>query len=203
MIPAGVAAVERPRQRSATAWLVVLLESALLFALFALAGRGLGAWTPDAGVLVLLTLAVRGDARPLWTGAVVVSAARLAVGIDPPVVVLFGYATVALAHASLCAVVDPDRPVLRALAAAAHGGGLAAWLLVAHGLRAGAPGGLGSGLLGELLSTGLAAGVATGLAAFALVAPLRSLPGLRPRVPRRSGFRGPRWMRGVPAGRSA
>ncbi len=198
--PAGVAAVERSARRSILAWCLVAAETALLFALVAAATGATGLWTPDIGVLVLVALAARGDARGLWVGAFAVAAARIAVGIDPPSAVLFGYVTAAALHASVCAVVNPDGPLGRAVSAAVYATLFAAWLSVAHALRN--PGVLGSPE--QWISGAAATGLATGLAAFVLVPILRRLPGLRSgRAGRASTFTGPRWMRGVPAGRSA
>lgn len=171
---AAPAAVERPVRRGLLVWALLAFEAAVLFACAGAAARTLGPWTPDPGALLLVALAVRGDARPLWAGALCVSAGRLAVGVDPPAAVLAGYYGAASLHASLCALVDPDRPLVRSACAALYAAALSAWLVAAHELAAPVPLGLAARAPGEAL----AAGLATGALALALVPALRLLPGV-------------------------
>ncbi len=191
-VPARVEALERSQARSVGAWLLFLFEATLLFAITGFLSPSLGAFTPDPGVLLLLALSVHGDARGLWSGALAVSAARIAVGVDPPAVVLTGYLAVAAVHASLGAVVDPDRLPFRFALACVGAGAFAAWLRAVHALRHAEPLGLASSAsfdrlgLPALASSALpfeplAVGLATGFTALALLPVLRLLPGVVPR----------------------
>lgn len=138
------------------------------------AGVGLGPWTPDLALVLLMALAVRmdrGDARAV---AAVVAIARAALGVDTPFALLAAmWFAVELSAWSRTRVRVEGRAV-HALVVAVAAGATCAWLRAAAALRAPLPMAPERGLFDDTL----AAAVATGLVAFLVGRLPARLPGL-------------------------
>lgn len=139
------------------------------------AGVGLGPWTPDLALVLLLALSSRLERSDARIAAGTLALVRAALGVDSPFALLAGawFAVEALAHARTQLRVEGR--LLHALLVAAVSGILTAWLRVAAILRAPTPIDPERGVLDDAL----AAALATGLVAY-LVGRLPSrLPGCR------------------------
>ena len=125
MITAGIESVLGSRRTPLRSLCYLALWSVFAFQIMGAVGIRLGAWTPDAGVVLLIALVARTRPRGLWSAAFAVSAGRIAVGIDPPLAVLAIYLGIAGTHSALCSFADGNRPLIRFL-----GAGFYAWLAV-------------------------------------------------------------------------
>jgi|GEM_PF-1069565 len=138
-------------------------------------GVGLGPWTPDLALVLLMALATsmdRGDARAV---AAVVALARAALGIDTPFALLAGlWLAVELLFWSASRV-RVDGRFVHAVVAALASASLTLWLRAAAALRAPTP----VPLERSAFDDALAAAVATGLVAYLLGRAPARLPGLR------------------------
>jgi hypothetical protein len=163
------------------AWLLLFLYALWIFALQGvLAGpHGLGAWTPDLGLVFLLALGARIPAGRAPFAALVIALARSALAADPPLSLGAGYLGVAGFAGLLRSSLEIDRPLGRTLLA-----GLSALMLSAFWIAAGAlarSAGAGSQLAGEAFQSWIWPGAAaSALGAFLLAPLLGRLPGLRP-----------------------
>jgi hypothetical protein len=157
------------------AWALFFLIALWLCALQGLlaAPGALGAWTPDLGLVLLLTWAGRLGRGRVEVGALMVAGARASLGADPPVALAAAYLGAALLVSFLRTGLEIDRPVLRVLSA-----GTLAWL-VAHFLVASSTAALAaSGSGAEAIDARLwPAAASTALAGLVLAPLLRQLPG--------------------------
>ncbi|QDU85947.1 hypothetical protein Pla163_30940 [Planctomycetes bacterium Pla163] len=138
-------------------------------------GVGLGPWTPDLALVLLLAMSSRLERSDARIAAALVATVRAALGVDSPFALLAGlwFAVEAIGYARTQLRVEGR--LLHALLVAAVSGMLTAWLHAAAVLRAPTPIAAERGVLDDAL----AAAAATGLVAY-LVGRLPSrLPGLR------------------------
>ena len=172
-------------------WLLLALWSTWLHAAQGWLAQGLGPWTPDLGLVLLLGLAAKLAPEQLPPLALAVGLGRLAVSVDPPAAVLAAVLGVTLLARGLRTMLELEGPLQRTLLAGACAALVAAWLEHVHLARAVHA----AGAAGALPRTfeGLAAGaptwrlaLATGLAALVLAPLLVRLPGLTPLRRRRS-----------------
>ena len=158
-------------------WVLLVLWSTWLFTLQGrlAAGSLLGAWVPDLGLLLILSLDARVP-RPLaWRVALVVGLARIATSADPPLAILVGYWGVVGLAGPLREIVLLDGPLLRTFFAGLMALAVGALLISAQ--RAQEPlAYLGASVFESTWRNALA----TGIWALLLLPLLRLLPGLSP-----------------------
>lgn len=120
------------------AWLLLAVSATLLYAVQGALVRApvIGAWIPDAGLVIVLALAARAPGGRALLAAVAVGSGRAAVSIDPASAVLAGYIAAAAVTLALRAVLDVERPLLRALLAGGAALALSSWLCAVRYLRA-------------------------------------------------------------------
>lgn len=171
--PAHVASVTGAPRPLLVPSLVLAGWASALFLVAGLAGRALGAWVPDVGVLLIVATTARAYGNAPFACALAVSAGRVAVGVDPPIAVVAAYLAVAGAHAGVGAIVDADRLVVRLTACALSAAWVVGWLCVVHELRSEVPLELAGRAPGLALRTALA----TALVAPLAIPFLRRLPG--------------------------
>lgn len=158
------------------AWVLLGVWSAWLFAVQGLVASAdsLGTWTPELGLVLVLALDGHMRGRGARGVALLVSAARIAVGTDPPLAVVAGYLGFVGLTAGLRSTVEIDRPLPRALLAAAAALGLSAYWRTCRILDAG-------DVVGGLDVLGVwPHAVSTAIAALFLPPVLARLPGLTP-----------------------
>lgn len=160
----------RPRG-GLVAWILLGVWSVWLFALQGVLARSatLGAWVPDCGLLLLVSLALRVDAARAARFALVVGAARTALGADPPAAVLFAYLAVAVGAVSLRGLVDAEQPWVKLPFVALATAFVGLWIQLAHQIRLGG---------GAPSAAPLGAALTTVALAVALGPTLAHLPGL-------------------------
>lgn len=117
-------------------WVLVGVWSAWLFALQGLCASSerLGPWTPDLGLVFLLALEgrlTRPGARAL---ALLIAAARIAVGTDPPIAVVVGYLGIVGLASWLRSMVEIDNALPRTLIAFCATLALASYWQVCQGI---------------------------------------------------------------------
>jgi hypothetical protein len=156
-------------------WVGLALWATAAFVLAGALARHVGAWVPDAGVLFVLASTRRARPGAPLLCALGASAARVAVGVDPPVAVLAGYGAVAALHAAVGSVVDADRLAVRLVVAALSAAWVVAWLCLVHEARS--PLSLDLGSVGPPMA--LRTALSTALVAPGAVPFLRRLPGVR------------------------
>lgn len=138
-------------------------------------GVGLGPWTPDLALVLLMALAARMDRGEARAAAAVVALARAALGVDTPFALLAGlWLAVELLFWSATRVRVDGRFVHAAVVALAAAS-LTLWLRAAASLRAPTPVSLERGAFEDAL----AAAVASGLLAYFVGRVPARLPGLR------------------------
>ncbi len=169
------------RRAPAISWVLVGGWAAWLFALQGLcaAAERWAAWTPDLGLVFLLALEgrlTRSRARAL---ALLIAAARIAVGTDPPLAVIVGYLSVVGLAGWVRSMVEIDNPLPRFLLAAGATLVLSSYWQITQGIAL-------SGTLPPLDPLALWPHfVGTGLAALVLAPFLARLPGITPLARRR------------------
>ena len=106
-----------PRRR--LPWILLFLWAAWLFALQGLAASsaGLGPWTPELGLVLLLALDGRVSPGRTRLAACLIAGARIAFSADPPLAVLAGYLGAVGFSGALREILDVDRGLARALLA--------------------------------------------------------------------------------------
>ncbi len=169
-------------------WILLAVWSAWLHAAQGI-WAGASPWAPDLGMVLLVALATRVQARDLPTTALAVALGRLALSVDPPAAVLAGVLGVAALVGGLRTAIEVGGPLPRALLAAAATVLLAAWLGFVHDLHAARQAvlvmpGL-SALGGE--AVGWRAALSSASVSLFLGPALACLPGLTP-LKRRRGW---------------
>ncbi len=168
------------------AWAMLAIWSSWIAALQGLlvARSGLGAWVPDAGLVLVLACAARFDRRDAPLVALVAALGRLAFTIEPAPAVLAGFLVAGLLARAVASVAEVEGPLVRTVLAGLAGWGFAAWLELVHHVRDGG----GEDLLIALPSALRAwpVGASSALFAFLCASALARLPGLTP-------LRKPRW----------
>jgi len=105
--------------RRRLAWVLFFVWGVWLYAAQGLLSEviGLGRWTPELGLALLLVF----DARLSRTGgriaAALVACARIVFSTDPPLAILAGFLAVVAVTGAVRSVVDVDRPVFRGVVA--------------------------------------------------------------------------------------
>lgn len=114
------------RRAPLLAWLALTVYGLWLFALQGMLAspRLLGAWTPDLGLVLLLSLGAGLRPSRLRIAACLVALARAGVGADPPAALLAGYLGVAGVSGTLRSGLEIDHPLPRTILA-----GACAWIL--------------------------------------------------------------------------
>ena len=160
------------------AWAFFTLWVTWAFALQArlASGGGFGAWTPDAGLVLALSVLARAEARHAPLLAVLMALSRSALGAEPAVALLSGSLGVILLALASRSMVELTGPAWRAAAAGACVLAFDLWLMTVHRVRA-------RDLALPLAPEALAAipnAVASALLALVLGPALAHLPGLTP-----------------------
>ena len=112
-------------------WLLLVLWSAWAQAAQGLFGSD-GAWMPDLGVVLLLSLAARLSTEHLFMVALAVTLGRVAVSVEPPTAVLAGMLALTAVARGLRSVLEVDGALPRGLLAGAGAWVLALWLSHVH-----------------------------------------------------------------------
>jgi len=174
MMAAGIESVLGSRRTPVLALGLLALWSALSFFIAGLLGQSLGAWVPDAGVVLLIGLVARTRPSGLWSAALAIAAGRIAVGIEPPFAVLTAYLAAGGVHAALCRLVHGNQVFVRLVASGLYSAGLVLWLIAVHESRSQ----VDLGLLERAPLYAIQTAVTTALAAAVLSPLLAHLPGL-------------------------
>ncbi len=162
-------------------WLLLLLWSTWIFTFhgrFAVHGSW-GAWAPDLGLLLVLSLDARVPRELAWRVAAVVALARIATSADPPLAIFVGYLGLVGFAGPLRELVLLDGPLARALFSALAALTLGCFLVLTQGaLQPGVSYGAGFGP--TAVESCWRSAVSTGVIALFFLPYLRGLPGLSP-----------------------
>ena len=162
-------------------WVLLLLWSTWIFTFqgrFA-AYASWGAWAPDVGLLLVLSLDARIPRDLAWRVACVVALARIATSADPPLAILVGYLGLVGFAGPLRGLVLLDGPLARALFSALAALTLGCFLVITQAaLQPGASHSAGFGP--TALESCWRSAVSTGVLALFFLPYLRGLPGLSP-----------------------
>lgn len=137
-------------------------------------GVGLGPWTPDLALVLLMALAVRMDRGDARLVAAVAAVARAVLGVDTPFALLAAMWFAVELSAWARGQMRVEGRLVHALIVAGAAGAVAAWLGLAAALRAPTPVALERGAFDDAF----AAAVATGLVAYLVGRSPARLPGL-------------------------
>ena len=160
----------------ALGWTLFAIWATWCFALQGSLGRG-GAWMPDLGLVLALSLLAHLEADDVPLAAVLAALARASVGVEPPVPLLAGFLLVFALALALRSVVELSNPLWRAFCAGALVFAFQAWLALVHEVRLGAAGIDGAGFAPFAPLPAAATSAALALLAGPLLA---HLPGLTP-----------------------
>lgn len=147
----------------------------------------LGAWVPDAGIVLVVVCAARFQARDVPRAALLLGAVRCAFTIEPPTAVLAGFLATSLIVRAIGTYAEVTGPLARTGLAASLAALFGLWLVVCEASRSGAQGG-GPGLgwaIGNAVPAILAGTIMTAIMAMAFGGALTHLPGLSPLRKRR------------------
>ena len=168
------------------AWAMLAIWSSWIAALQGLlvARTSLGAWVPDAGLVLVLACAARFDRRDAPRVALIAAVGRLAFTIEPAPAVLAGFLLAGLVVRAVATVAEVEGPIVRTVLAGLAGWAFAAWLELVHHVRDGG----GEDFLGVLPEAlrSWPVGLSSAIFALAFAGALARLPGLSP-------LRKPRW----------
>lgn len=169
-------------------WVLVAVWGTWLFAIqgFLAAHTWLDAWTPNLGLVLMLTLLGRVARAELYKVALALFFARAAVSIEPPVAILAVHLFVVALAYSLRGVIEISRPMPRSLLAGVNAFLFAAWFELVHRVRdardaaaAAVEVARGEGLI-EALAVGWPCALSTALLALVAGPLFARLPGLTP-----------------------
>lgn len=142
---------------------------------FAVEGLGLGAWTPDLPLLLLVAALAQLRASDAVRVSVVAGLARATFTVEPPYGVLAGTLAVGLVADAVRRVAELSRPITRAMLVGLSALSFGLWLLLVDAARAGEVGDVVLARAASLAPTAFTS-AALALAAWPLA---RVLPGLR------------------------
>lgn len=177
-------------------WFLLAVWSTWLSALqgLALQQPAFASWVPDAGLVLLLALCARLEARDLPRVALAVALGRIAVSVEPPTAVLAACLGTALVVAGLRSVVELGDPFARTLLAFLVALAVARWhatvlsgrVLADAGLYAESLRASWDAVRGPLPPHALTRAAATAGLALVFASALAHLPGLTPLRRRRT-----------------
>ena len=162
------------------AWVMLAIWASWTAALQGLvvAQTQLGAWVPDAGLVLLLACAARFDPRDIPKAALVAGIARVAYTVEPPPAVLAGFLALAFLLQATATVAEVEGAIVRPVVCGLFAWAFSAWLLFVGRVRDHS-----SAELLDFLPLALAQwplALSTGLFALLLAPTLAHLPGLSP-----------------------
>lgn len=128
----------------ALGWALFTIWATWCFALQGALAHG-GAWMPDLGMVLALSLLAHLEPGDAPVAALLASLARAAVGVEPPVPLVAGFLLVFALALGVRSVVELSNPLWRALCAGALVFAFQAWLALVHEVRLGTAGIDGAG----------------------------------------------------------
>lgn len=101
--------------RRRLAWVLFFVWAVWLYAVQGMGSEvlGVGAWTPELGLALLLAFDARLSRRGARAAACLVACARIVFSTDPPLAILAGFLAVVAVSGTLRSVLDVDRPLFR------------------------------------------------------------------------------------------